>query len=345
MAKAESVIFDTLSGKFGTVTSRTRRNGAVTLSANSNPSNPQSTAQTTHRDKYAAAVTDWLNLTDEQKAAYGDPSGSLPAYQNYMKTALGSAQLPTGGTITEVGGYRIHTFTENGTFENFGTISEIQILLISGGGGGGSLGYYSGGGGGGGLIYDPAKTISTQSYNVTIGNGGAKAPDKDTPGFNGTDSIFDTLTALGGGGGGARDTDYQAGNGGCGGGAARDPQGIPGTGSQGYNGGDGYGGGGGGTGEIGETGGVSAPYGGTGGDGLQNSISGTPTYYGGGGGGGSTDQTKSGGLGGGGSGAYMDGPPAGNGTNGLGGGGGGGSLNSNGGNGGKGIVIIAYPIS
>ena len=64
-----------------------------------------------------------------------------------------ATSLPTGGSITESGGYRIHTFTASGTFAFTLSAREVQYLIIAGGGGGGGHaggGYYNDGGGGGG---------------------------------------------------------------------------------------------------------------------------------------------------------------------------------------------------
>ena len=44
--------------------------------------------------------------------------------------------LPSGGTITESGGYRIHTFTSSGNFVNTLSNLSVQYLVIAGGGGG-----------------------------------------------------------------------------------------------------------------------------------------------------------------------------------------------------------------
>ena len=354
MAKAKSIIFDTLSGKFGSVTSRTRKNKVVTLSANSSPSNPQSPAQTTQRDKYAAAVADWLNLTDEQKAAYGDPSGSLPAYQSYMKTALGPAPLPTGGTITEIGGYRIHTFTENGTFEAFGSM-DVEILVIGGGGGGGgahnAVSSSGGcGGGAGGHCHDSSFPVSAQSYSVTVGTGGRggyvmQSLNNYGDGISGTDSIFSTITAIGGGFGGDAQTstgdDGGSGGGGTSPGAGTSEQGyVGGSGAYGTNSGGGAGGGANSAGED-----NSGPTGGNGGNGKESNISGTPSNYseggGGGGGGGGTGGTggTEGGAGGNvGQNGFNGTPNKGN------GGGGAGNGQCIGGNGGDGIIIISYPL-
>jgi hypothetical protein len=102
-------------------------------------------------------------------------------------------------------------------------------------------------------------------------------------------------------------------------------------------------------------------YGGNGGNGISNSITGTPVIYGGGGGASVTDGFRIdgggnysgpffgtvagiGGTGGGGNGGTSTTPPT-NGTDGLGGGGGGGlytQVNNFSGAGGSGVVIIRY---
>jgi hypothetical protein len=183
---------------------------------------------------------------------------------------------------------------------------------------------------------------------------------------NGGNSTFDTLTAIGGGYGGSYnapvDETYGKGsNGGSGGGAAQFGgmswvTAGSGTLNQGNSGAPEIvteyyytygGGGGGGAGEVGHNpidlyG--SYENGGAGGNGLEYSISGTPTYYAGGGAGsshGSGSGVSLGGSGGGGNGQY-NGTAGTDGTDGLGGGGGGGGENTTGGNGGDGVVIIRY---
>jgi len=48
-----------------------------------------------------------------------------------------SSITATGGTITEVDGYRIHTFTSNGTF-TIDVATNVEVLVVAGGGNGGS---------------------------------------------------------------------------------------------------------------------------------------------------------------------------------------------------------------
>ena len=219
-----------------------------------------------------------------------------------------------------------------------------KILVIGGGGGGGEGGTYnSGGGGGGGYRYNPSYPLSAGTYLVTVG---ASAPPL-TYGNQGNPSVFDTITANGGGYGGWGNVGLPGGSGG--GGSTGYTGGL---GNQGYAGGTAdydSAGGGGGAGEIGGMAGALGAYrGGKGGDGISNNITGTPVYYAGGGGGGTHligGATSPGGSGGGGTGAWYGMVFATSGINGLGGGGGGGSSDGvTGGAGGSGVVIISYPV-
>jgi hypothetical protein len=279
---------------------------------------------------------------------------------------------PTGGTITDVGGYRIHTFTGNGTLTvPTGFTGQAEVLVLAGGGGGG--GVIGGGGGAGGLQFSTI-SLTPGAKTVVVGAGGIggvgwnNSPQQGSQGGN---SQFDAITSVGGGGGGlhggASGGQTNLWNGGSGGGAGSGGL-APGfgtaTANQGQNGGTGggnNGGGGGGFGGVGGnslgvqvccTGGVS---GGTGGQGVyfpQFTANGAPAgWFAGGGGGGTRIGNGTGGFGGNGGGT--------NGTNSntqataapanTGGGGGGGghsdiTANQVGGNGGSGIVIVRYYI-
>ena len=250
----------------------------------------------------------------------------------------------TGGTITTSEGDTIHTFTSSGTFTVTNT-GNVEALVIAGGGGGG----YFGGGGAGGYLYQTDFTLTSGNKTVTIGGGGTGA----WLGNSGSNSVFDTLTAYGGGGGGNPSVSGITGGSGGGGVIAGNGSGTSG---QGYAGGTGVwvgpsgpygGGGGGGASQVGFT--TANNNGGNGGAGIANSISGSSVYYAGGGGGGGSGQLGglggSGGNGGGGNGARSEVSHGTAGTNGLGGGGGGGgyfSGNTVGYAGGSGIVIIRY---
>jgi hypothetical protein len=215
-------------------------------------------------------------------------------------------------------------------------MANVKVLVVGGGGHGGAGDPDSnggGGGGGGGYQYNASFAVTEKVYEVTVGGPGGS-------------SVFDTITAIGGGPGGRANGNGS--NGACGGGAggrrSTSYAGLGGTGSNGGNGGNAgvptstlYNGGAGGggnsaNGENGET-----YYGGNGGAGILNSISGTPTYYCGGGGGGGVTP-GSGGIGGGGNGNTGNGYPGTPNT----GGGGGGSRFVQGGMGGSGIVIVRF---
>ena len=236
----------------------------------------------------------------------------------------------------------------------------VEVLVVAGGGGGGS--HVGGGGGAGGLIYNTAyQLLSAAAVTVTVGsfgNGGSS----DARGGNGSNSVFGSLTAIGGGGGGswggAGNPDGQ--NGGSGGGAAG-TQGVQyaiggtATAGQGNNGGNvgprsggnssGVGGGGAGAASLSRAD-ASDPTQINGGAGLPFSILGTSYYFAGGAGGGTYDAVTggNGGAGGGGGGASTSAGggtgdtqsinAAGNGASGANSTGGAGATNSGGGGGG-----------
>ena len=183
----------------------------------------------------------------------GTPSGSsLGNYSITVQAATSSATvtrnfvvplsaLPTGGNITNTGGYRYHAFTSSGTFTvSTGFTPSIEIFMMGAGGGGGS--WVPGGGGAGGCVNidSPASfSTSAQAYTVTIGGGGSGAvnPGSMAPPFGGQSitggdtSLRDAsgnylLTAIGGGRGGnyngsGSPAHGQGQNGGCGGGRGK----------------------------------------------------------------------------------------------------------------------------
>ena len=227
-----------------------------------------------------------------------------------------------GSSVTDTGGYRIHTFTGDGVFTVVsGGI--IEYLVVGGGAAGGSR---HGGGGGAGGVLRGVMEIASGSYAITIGNGGAKSGADGVRGASGGNTVFGPLIAFGGSGGGVW-AGVDPIQGGCGGGAGGGSGsnrvreygglGIPG---QGQNGGTGIrylidntnahaGGGGGGAGVGGEDGwdANQSVSNGNGGDGIQSDIDGTNYWYAGGGGGGVYQGNLiggNGGKGGGGGGAH-----------------------------------------
>jgi len=271
--------------------------------------------------------------------------------------AAGSTKAQ-GGIVTNDGTYYYHTFLSSGVFTPYQALT-CDYLVVAGGG---SKGYGAGGGaggllssvtatGGGGTLQS-ALSVTAQPYSIIVGAGGPSMT-------NGSNSIFSTVTSIGGGKGGDFATNGSTGGSGGGGGVSNSgtTTGGAGTVNQGYAGGTNGGfssspygsGGGGGAGAVGGNA-ASASINGNGGVGLQLTAWATSTntgansgYYAGGGGGDSYlsgNTAGTGGLGGGGAGGGNSG------TNNTGGGGGGNnnSLQTLGGSGGSGIVIVRYAI-
>jgi hypothetical protein len=220
----------------------------------------------------------------------------------------------------------------------------VNYLIVAGGGGGGEL--YGGGGGAGGVLTG-STSVSAGTYSITVGAGGTGALNGQGNGDNGGNSVFNSLTAIGGGGGAAPDGSGVTGGSGGGQGYVGGSDGS-GTTGEGYNGGTSYdgiygsSGGGGGAGAVGGDG--TATGAGNGGIGISSSISGSPVYYAGGGGG-ATDPGGTAGLGGnggGGAGSVRSTSAPTSGVANTGGGGGGAVSSQNAGNGGSGIVIISF---
>ena len=281
-------------------------------------------------------------------SGYGGSGIVILSYQSI------STPVATGGTITTSGLYKIHTFTTTGattfTLTSPGSIT-AQVLVVGGGGAGGSA-YVGGGGGAGGAVYNATFTITSGSYTVTVGAGGARTTvGVGYVGASGTNSSFSSITGTGGGGGGSY-MGVAATNGGCGGGGPYN-SGQFGTGSQGGNGapygtdsgGSNCGGGGGGMGGTAPTPSGVRPSGGAG---ATYTVAGASYLVSGGGGAGSDGLgglgRDGGGLGGNGGGGGNT-PSNGGDATGYGSGGGGGGGNNGslyGGAGYQGIVIIAY---
>ena len=263
----------------------------------------------------------------------------------------------TGGTQTMDGTNAVHSFTSSGFFDNQNADEVlVEYLVVAGGGGAGGGG--GGGGGAEGLSYNSSYPVAA-SANLTIAVGSGGATALSVRGGNSSITFFGApptgnVLTVGGGAGGEFPAVPPGGPGGSGGGGAHPvkPGGF-GTSGQGNNGGNTtvasiFGGGGGGAGAAGSN--TTPTAGGTGGVGLEYSISGSPTFYAGGGGGGAHNNSGTGALGGnggGGAGAPNSPTPGTAGTSNRGGGGGGGggisgSVSGIGGAGGSGIVIVRY---
>jgi hypothetical protein len=131
----------------------------------------------------------------------------------------------TGGTITECGSDKIHTFTGPGTFTVCSVATnaannEVSYMVIAGGGGGGRGSGLGAGGGAGGFRETKSPvtpytasplcgystpgnriTVTATAFPITVGAGGATKPTAGQ-GNTGSPSTFSTITSAGGGGGG-----------------------------------------------------------------------------------------------------------------------------------------------
>jgi hypothetical protein len=162
---------------------------------------------------YVDATQGWVNIQNAE-----DTETGVPPYMG-----------ATGGTITESGDFKIHTFTGPGTFDvtrlatqsPAPTYNIVSYTVAAGGGGsGGTINsqHTAGGGGAGGfregknapvdsytaspLDATTGIAVSVQGYPITVGGGGAGGCGP-TAGSNGVNSVFSTITSAGGGGGGA----------------------------------------------------------------------------------------------------------------------------------------------
>lgn len=118
-----------------------------------------------------------------------------------LALALSPLSGSIGGTITLIGGYRIHTFTQSGSFTASGD-GTVELLVVGGGGGAGyDLG---GGGGGGGIAYSASYPVQAGvPVTVAVGAGGINAQADGVKGSSGSNSAFGSVVAYGGGGGGS----------------------------------------------------------------------------------------------------------------------------------------------
>ena len=202
-------------------------------------------------------------LSDQGQAitlVYIDSTQGWINVQNATTTETGLSPYvtATGGTISNSGNFRIHTFTGPGTFcvtsagaaaPGSGTGSNLidYIVVAGGGGSGGNYKHIQGGGGGGAggfraspggasgcytaspLGAAPAVSLPAPiaAYPITIGAGGTGGTKNGctaaVSGNNSVATLSTTITAAGGGGGGSPSSGPNSStgfNGGSGGGGA-----------------------------------------------------------------------------------------------------------------------------
>jgi hypothetical protein len=285
-------------------------------------------------------------------------------YDNISKTnILDHLEITGGDEIYTAGGYRIHLFTKTGdsefkikaratnntSLEYQQLITEgavdIDYLIIAGGGAGATN--LAGGGGAGGYLEGKANLAvgATAPTSVGAGSGPSAPGSRYAVGGNGSNSVFNGITATGGGGGGGGPSHHAGGGGGGAGAAGRNATMPSPIGGQ-------YGTGIIGQGHPGGRGGGHIHTAGQGGSGLSSTITGSNVVRGGGGGGSGypsspgTDRGHPGGAGGGGKGYQTDINLNGDtGATNTGGGGGSGShYGRHGGGGGPGIVVVRYRV-
>ena len=154
---------------------------------------------------YVDATKGWLITSAAQASDLADPVSYITA---------------TGGTISTVcTDYKVHVFTGPGTFcvsAGSGPLAVVDYMVIGGAGGAGGGGSGAGGfresSGAASGCYSAsplgagvsALPISVGGYPVVVGGGGAiGTPDpRQSPGTNGSNSSFSTITSAGGGFGG-----------------------------------------------------------------------------------------------------------------------------------------------
>ena len=107
------------------------------------------------------------------------------AWVNPGKLAL---SIVGGNSTITSGGYRIHTFTGNGSLTVSGS-GNIEYLMVGGGGGGGND---MGGGGGAGGMIQGSTTLTSGTYTIVVGPGGSGAPQGTSgpAGSSGTATTF-----------------------------------------------------------------------------------------------------------------------------------------------------------
>jgi hypothetical protein len=261
--------------------------------------------------------------------------------------------VATGGTVTEDGVWRVHTFTASGDLV-VTTGGLVEYVAVGGGAGGGKAsGFGASGGGAGGEVKSGVVVVEAGTLPIVIGAGGVGG-DGTTflQGEDGEETTGLGVTAepgAGGGGATAANLSTNLGRDGFhgGGGGALGSNWQGGTGTSGRNGGDGFnsstqsqraGGGGAGAGASGTN--AASNTGGNGGAGVSTWAG----DFGGGGGGGVRSNLGAAGAAthGGGTGSNISAAGGAAAANTGGGGGGTASTTENGGNGAAGRFVIRY---
>ena len=273
-----------------------------------------------------------VTLTTEGQSVtlvYVDDIEGWKNVQDSTSNVIGATFITaTGGTITNSGNCKIHTFTGPGTFcvssiSNCAANNTVSHVVVAGGASG-RYGLDGAGGGGAGGFREAkspvtpytaspldggapnAITVTATAFPITVGAGGSSPTNQSEDGQSGSNSIFSTVTSAGGGGGGQFiDAGTAGGSGGGGGGRSGSAGGAgntpPVSPAQGSSGGPAKpqsspsfdsAGGGGGAGEPGGAGENDGSPAGRGGAGVSTQITASAVSYAGGGGGSRETYTK-----------------------------------------------------
>ncbi|ELI9242623.1 TPA: phage tail protein [Escherichia coli] len=239
--KAVKTAYDLANGKYTAQDATTARKGLVQLSSATNSTSETQAAT----PKAVKAVYDLANgkqpadatltalaglATAADKLPYftGNDTASLTTLTNVGRDILAKTSkqevihyLGLGATNGYVGRLvNTRVFTSSGTYTPTPGTKRIRVTITGGGGGGGGCKaisnnetFFGAGGGAGGTIIS-IMTPTQNSYPVTIGAGGAGGVSA-TYGINGGNSVFASLIAPGGAGGGKSGvTNTNGGNGG-----------------------------------------------------------------------------------------------------------------------------------
>ena len=159
------------------------------------------------------------NLVDQSVDAFEDASG-VDASASTNETYDSSGKSFSG---TAYGAYSVTGLTtvQTSTWTVPANVMRVEALIVAGGGAGGAN-HYAAGGGAGGIVHHtsyPVTAAANIAYTV-----GAGAPNVTAPtyagGGNGSNSVFDGMTAIGGGGSAGGSGSNPASTGGSGGGGA-----------------------------------------------------------------------------------------------------------------------------
>jgi len=342
----QAVTFTNAAGSLGSFA-----NTSASVNVNAGGTDPEGGAIT--YSIISGSLPGWATINASTGVITGTTSGSGTETSTFTVKAVDAASNVSTRqfSITTRDPVVVSYTSGSGTFSVPAGVTSVDVLVVAGGGGGGS-GTAGGGGAGGYVEVSSFPVTPGGSVPYGVGEGAPAVGNDGGVGYQGSNSTFGTLTAIGGGGGGSgwparNGPPLDGGSGGGGtayptrndGGASGNQPSQPGqSGTFGYGnpGAPGPSGGGGG-------GAAGAGNNYTGGAGRSSTISGSAVTRAGGGRGQGNNPSPSGGPhSGGGGGNNGNEGQSGQANTGGGGGGGWDFGSGDGGGGGSGIVIVKY---